>query len=90
LNRQPSIVDDYERKQGELRNKNVGQKRPDPMDELEKVEARLQQWLAKSRGNASLFRSDPIAALRAAGVDLEDDTMMELEIILSNIARRLR
>jgi hypothetical protein len=73
-----------------LRNKNVRQERPDPLHELEKVEAQLQQWLAKSRGNASLFRADPIAALRAAGVDIEDETMMELEIILSNIARKLR
>ena len=73
-----------------MRNKNVRQERPDLVNELEKVEAQLQQWLAKSRGNANLFRTDPIAALRAAGVDIEDETMMELEIILSNIARKLR
>ncbi len=76
--------------EGELRNKNIGQRRADPLNELEKVEARLQQWLARSRENASLFRADPIAALKAAGVDLEDDTMMELEMIFSNIARKLR
>ena len=73
-----------------MRNKNVRQERPDLVNELEKVEAQLQQWLAKSPGNASLFRTDPIAALRAAGVEIEDETMMELEIILSNIARKLR
>ncbi len=73
-----------------MRKKNIGQRRPDPLNELEKVEARLQQWLARSRENASLFRSDPIAALKAAGVDLEDDTMMELEMIFANIARKLR
>jgi len=76
--------------EGVLRKKNTGQGRPDPLNELEKVEARLQQWLAKSRENANLFRADPIAALKAAGVDLEDDTMMELEMIFANIARKLR
>jgi hypothetical protein len=77
-------------KKDELRKKNIAQVRPDPLNELEKVEARLQQWLARSQGNVRLFRTDPIAALKAAGVDLEDDTMMELEMILADIARKLR
>ena len=77
-------------KKDELHKKHIGQGRPDPLNELEKVEARLQQWLASSQGNARLFRTDPIAALKAAGVDLEDDTMMELEMILADIARKLR
>jgi len=77
-------------KKGELQKKNIARGRPDPLNELEKVEARLQQWLARSQENASLFRADPIAALKAAGVDLEDDTMMELEMIFSDIARKLR
>ncbi len=77
-------------KKGELQKKNIGQRRPDPLNELAKVEARLQQWLARSQENASLFRADPIAALKAADVDLEDDTMMELELIFAGIARKLR
>lgn len=77
-------------KKGELRKKKVGKARPDPLSELEKVEARLQQWLAHSNANARLFRNDPIAALRAADVELEDETMMELEMIFSSIARKLR
>ncbi len=78
-------------KKGELRKKNLKQTQSDPLiSELEKIETRLRQWLADSEANAQLFRSDPIAALRAAGVDLEDETMMELEIIAASIARRLR
>jgi hypothetical protein len=77
-------------KKGELQKKNIGHGRPDPLSELKKIEARLQQWLARSRENASLFRADPIAALKAADVDLEDDTMMELELIFAGIARKLR
>jgi hypothetical protein len=74
-----------------LRKKNVKQPQPDPLiSELEKVETRLRHWLAGSEANAQLFRSDPITALRAAGVDLEDETMMELEMIAASIARKLR
>lgn len=78
-------------KEAELR-----QKKPDNpqndllLSELHKVETRLQEWLAKSKDHAQQFRKDPIAALRAAGVDLEDDTIMELEMIASSIARKLR
>ena len=65
--------------------------RPDPLiSELEKVETRLRQWMAHSTENATLFRNDPMAALRAADVDLEDETMMELEMIFASIARKLR
>jgi hypothetical protein len=74
-----------------LRKKNDRQRHDDPLlSELAKVEERLQVWLARSKENAKLFRGDPMAALRAAGVDLEDETMMELEMIFSSIARRLR
>jgi len=74
-----------------LRKKNLKQPQPDPLiSELEKVETRLRQWLARSEANAQLFRNDPMAALRAAGVDLEDETMMELEMIAASIARKLR
>jgi hypothetical protein len=74
-----------------LRKKTKKQPPQDPLiSELHKVEIRLQQWLAKSKANATLFRNDPMAALRAADVDLEDETMMELEMIFSNIARKLR
>jgi hypothetical protein len=78
-------------KKVELRKKNLKQPQPDPLiSELEKVETRLRQWLATSEANAQLFRNDPMAALRAAGVDLEDETMMELEMISASIARKLR
>lgn len=71
--------------------KNSKQPQPDPLiSELEKIETRLRLWLAESKENAQFFRNDPVAALRTAGVDLEDETMMELEIIAASIARKLR
>ena len=74
-----------------MRKKNLKLPQPDPLiSELEKVETRLRRWLAGSDANSQLFRNDPIAALRAAGVDLEDETMMELEMIAASIARKLR
>jgi hypothetical protein len=78
-------------KKVELPKKNVKELQPDPLiNELQKIEARLRQWLGESKENAALFRKDPITALRTSGVDLEDETMMELEMIASSIAKKLR
>ena len=59
------------------------------MRALNKAEAQLQLWIASSRTNAQLFRSDPIAAMHAAGLEIEDDLMCELEAILRGIASKL-
>ena len=78
-------------KKVELLKKKIKKSQPDHLiGELEEVETQLRKWLEDSEENAQLFRRDPIAAMRAAGVDLEDDTMMELELIASAIARKLR
>ena len=78
-------------KKVELPKKKSKQPQPDHLiSELEKVETRLRRWLAESAENAQFFRRDPVAALRTAGVDLEDETMMELELIAASIARKLR
>ena len=58
--------------------------------QLDKVERQLQQWIAQSKKNADWFRRDPLAAMRAAGLDLEDDTMLELEQITRAIAKKLK
>ena len=58
--------------------------------QLDKVERRLQQWIAQSKKNADWFRRDPLAAMRAAGLNMEDDTMLELEQITRAIARKLK
>ncbi len=78
-------------KRVELLKKKTRKSQPDPLiSELEEVETQLRKWLESSEEHAQLFRRDPIAAMRAAGVDLEDDTIMELELIASAIARKLR
>jgi hypothetical protein len=80
-----------EMKRVELLKKKTRKSQPDPLiSELEEVETQLRKWLEASEEHAQLFRRDPIAAMRAAGVDLEDDTIMELELIASAIARKLR
>lgn len=60
------------------------------MRELGRVELQLQAWMSQSPRNARLFRRDPLAAMRAAGLDIEDDILAELEQILSGIARKLK
>jgi len=60
------------------------------LDQLDKVERQLQQWIASSRKNAEWFRRDPLEAMRAAGLDLEDDIMLELELITRAIAKKLK
>jgi hypothetical protein len=63
----------------------------DPLlHQLDKVERQLQQWIAKSKKNADWFRRDPLAAMRAAGLDMEDDTMLELQQITRAIAKKLK
>ncbi len=60
------------------------------LDHLNKVERDLQKWIGSSLKNAALFRRDPLAAMRAAGLNLEDDIMLELEIITKSIAKKLK
>ena len=57
---------------------------------LNKVEQDLKKWIGDSKKNADLFRRDPLSAMRAAGLDLEDDIMLELEMITRSIARKLK
>ena len=65
--------------------------RPDHLlDQLDKVERELQQWIVKSRKNGDWFRRDPLAAMRAAGLDMEDNIMLELELITKTIAKKLK
>ena len=60
------------------------------MRELGRCEAQLQTWLSQSPRNAKLFRKDPLTAMRAAGLKIDDDLMCELEQVLSAIARKLK
>lgn len=60
------------------------------MHELGRVETRLQQWIAGSSKNARWFRRDPLAAMRAAGLGIDDELMCELDVIMSGIARKIK
>jgi hypothetical protein len=63
----------------------------DPLlDKLDEVESQLQQWIAGSEENAARFRRDPLGAMRAAGLDMEDEIMLELEMITRAIAKKLK
>jgi hypothetical protein len=64
---------------------------PDPLlDQLHKVERGLKKWISSSSKNADFFRRDPLGAMRAAGLNLEDEIMLELEMITKSIARKLK
>ncbi len=66
-------------------------KKPDRLlDQLDKVENQLQEWTGKSAKNARWFRRDPLGAMRAAGLDIEDDIMLELELITKAISKKLK
>ena len=66
-------------------------RKPDRLlDQLDKVENQLQEWTSKSAKNARWFRRDPLGAMRAAGLDIEDDIMLELEIIAKSISKKLK
>ncbi len=60
------------------------------LERLNKVERQLQKWIGKSTENADWFRRDPLAAMRAAGLDMEDEIMLELEQITRAIAKKLK
>ncbi|MBZ5504530.1 MAG: hypothetical protein LAO78_03485 [Acidobacteriia bacterium] len=74
-----------------MRRRNAPPGGPDPLlDQLGKVENQLQEWIAKSPKNAAQFRRDPLNAMRAAGLNIEDDIMLELELITKMIAKKLK
>jgi hypothetical protein len=67
-----------------------GQKTDRLIEELGRVEVRLQHWISSSERNARMFREDPIAAMRAAGLEIEDELICELERIMHGIAAKLK
>lgn len=75
----------------ELRRRKTPPAAPDRLlDQLDKVEGQLQEWIASSTKNAEWFRKDPLGAMRAAGLNIEDDIMLELELITKTIAKKLK
>ncbi len=75
----------------DLRRRKPPAKEPDRLlAHLNKVEEDLKKWIGDSKKNADLFRRDPLAAMRAAGLNLEDDIMLELEMITKSIAKKVK
>jgi len=75
----------------DLRRKKTPPSGPDRLlAHLDKVEHKLQKWIGESKNNADWFRRDPLSAMRAAGLDMEDDIMLELEMVTKTIARKLK
>jgi len=72
------------------RRKTPSQKPDRLLARLNQVEKQLQDWTNRSAKNAQWFRRDPLGAMRAAGLDIEDDIMLELEAITRNIAKKLK
>lgn len=71
--------------------KRPAERQHDPLlGELERVEGKLQKWLKASKENALWFEKDPVGAMQAAGLDIEDEIMLELERITAEIARKLK
>ena len=71
--------------------RNTTPRRPDRLvAELDKFEGRLQAWIAASDRNARLVRVDHIAAMREAGLAIEDDLMCELEQLMGGIAAKFK
>jgi hypothetical protein len=74
-----------------LRRRKAPSPEPDRLlDQLDRVERQLQNWIGKSAKNAAWFRRDPLSAMRAAGLNIDDEIMLELELITKTIAKKLQ
>jgi hypothetical protein len=60
------------------------------LDELRIRETRLQAWIRKSEKNAHWFRLDPVGAMAAANLGIDEQLMCELKSITNGIAKKLR
>jgi hypothetical protein len=57
---------------------------------LFECEDRLQEWLENSTQNALWFAKDPIGAIRAANIGMDESVLSELEAVASSIALKMR
>jgi hypothetical protein len=56
---------------------------------LHNCEDRLHAWIQGSPNNASLFAKNPAEAIRAAGLDLDESLLTELETLMQGIAHKI-
>ena len=57
---------------------------------LFECEQKLHEWIHRSAHNAIWFAKDPIGAIRAANLDMDEALLMELESVASGIAVKLK
>lgn len=58
--------------------------------ELSSRETDLIQWIQSSERNTRWFTADPMGAIRAANLGIDERTLDQLELITLSIARKLR
>lgn len=58
--------------------------------ELASKEPQLDAWLKSSDMHAVWFRRDPVAAIRAANLGIEEEFLKELESVAASIAQKLK
>jgi hypothetical protein len=58
--------------------------------ELSARETELIQWIRSSEKNTRWFTADPLGAIRAANLGLDEATLHQLEMITLSIAKKLR
>jgi hypothetical protein len=60
------------------------------MQDLAAKEHQLMQWIQTSERNTRWFATDPLSAIRAANLGIDDHVLQQLEMITLSIARKLR
>ncbi|HEU5415671.1 MAG TPA: hypothetical protein VFW31_18035 [Candidatus Angelobacter sp.] len=58
--------------------------------ELSARETDLIQWIQSSERNTRWFTADPMSAIRAANLGIDERTLDQLELITLSIAKKLR
>jgi len=58
--------------------------------ELSSKEHLLIEWITSSERNSSWFAADPVSAIRAANLGIDDQVLLQLEMITVSIAKKLR
>jgi hypothetical protein len=60
------------------------------MHDLAAKEQQLSEWIHSSERNTRWFATDPMSAIRAADLGIEEHVLHQLELITLSIARKLR
>lgn len=58
--------------------------------ELSSKEHLLVEWITTSERNGRWFAADPVSAIRAANLGIDDHILLQLEMITGSIAKKLR